>query len=128
MPDPFNLNFFGGKKLREQKNLSFDEAFLDVQNDDPQIMDDEKDRFDLRPLVWLVLISFFVLAGRIYQLQIVHGEAYRDLAEGNKLRVEYVLPPRGLVLDKYEKVIAANMPSFELAVNINLLPRDDAQR
>lgn len=112
---PFEIKGLN-KKMRKSKNLSFEEAFLDMQNDDAETMEDEPERVNYRVLILLILLGFTMLFGRIYFLQAVKGDQYRLMAEGNKLRVRYVLAPRGLITDKNNKTIAGNIPGFELAV------------
>ncbi len=91
-----------------------------MQMDDVEIMEDERENVNYRALALLVLVGFVCLFTRIYFLQVVKGDEYRNLAEGNKLRTRYVLAPRGLILDQFGKTIAGNIPSFELVV----IPKD----
>lgn len=125
--NPFGINAGLDKKLPHSKDLSFDEAYLDAQASEPSVLDNEKDSVNMRFLASILIIGFLALSGRIYLLQIVKGQEYRDLAEGNKLRIQYVLAPRGLILDSSGKVIAGNIPSFELVVDPSALPTDPSQ-
>ncbi|HYF09829.1 MAG TPA: penicillin-binding protein 2, partial [Acetobacteraceae bacterium] len=51
---------------------------------------------------------FGFLAGRLYKLQIIEGQRYATLAEENRISARLIAPPRGQVLDRQGKVIAAN--------------------
>src|SRR6185295_8230536 len=123
-PNPFEVNSSLDRKFKPSKNLSFDEAFLDAQNQEREILDNERDHLNYRLLSFLVILCLTVLLGRIFILQATQGHEYRALAEGNKLRVQYVIAPRGLLEDRSGKVIASNTPSFEVVVVPADLPKD----
>lgn len=112
------------RRVRNPKDLSFEESFLDSQISDPEVMDDERYHPNLRLLASILLLSFIMLLGRIYVLQALKGEEFRNLAEGNKLRTNYVLASRGLILDRAGKIIAGNIPSFEVVANPAELPKE----
>jgi penicillin-binding protein 2 len=122
---PFELKSLFKKRIRSQKDLGFEEILFDVQLDDPSQIESERDSINYRFLSVILLTCFAVLFGRIYFLQAVKGEEYRQVAEGNKLHNQYILAPRGLIQDKYGKTIASNMPSFELVVFANKLPENE---
>ena len=67
-------------------------------------------------LFWAILIVFLILLGRVWQLQIIQGEKYRQLADKNRLRLEKVNPPRGRIFDRKGRLIVGNKPSFDLFV------------
>ncbi|HEV8601332.1 MAG TPA: penicillin-binding protein 2 [Patescibacteria group bacterium] len=125
--DPFSFAGPSHSKLKKTKDLTYDEAFLDVNMEEGQIMDDERASVDLRMFFLILLVGFAALAIRIYFLQGIKGAEYRGIAEGNKLRVQYVLAPRGLILDRSGKTIAGNVPGFELVVNPADLPADEGE-
>ena len=100
---------------------------MDLQNEDADVLDDERDEINYRLLGSVTILLLMVLFGRIFFLQAIKGAEYRSLAEGNKLRVQYVLAPRGLLLDRYGKTIASNVPNFELVVVTSDLPKDNTQ-
>ena len=122
--DPFKIENKSYGRLNYGKNLNFDEAYIDYQDENTEILDDEREHVNYRILTGVVLLAIVVLLGRAFFLQALHGQEYKALAEGNKLRVQYVLAPRGLIMDRNGKVIAANTPIFELAVVTADLPKD----
>ena len=123
MHNPFEIetNISTGR-VKRGKNLGFDEAFLDLHLDEAQVLEDERENVNYRVLAGFFLFCILALAFRVSFLQGIKGGEYRALAEGNKLRVQYVLSPRGLITDRTGKVIAANIPSFELDVVTADLP------
>jgi penicillin-binding protein 2 len=56
------------------------------------------------------------LAARFWQLQIVRAPTYRELARANHVRQIPENAPRGLILDRYGRIIGENRPSFNLTV------------
>jgi len=72
----------------------------------------------LRARTGLVGVAFLfaLLAGRVFDLQVVHGGKYEQLAEENQIKVRRERAPRGLVQDRHGYVLAENRPSFALAV------------
>ena len=49
-----------------------------------------------------------VLAGKLYQVQIVDGGRYATLADTNRISARLIAPPRGRILDRSGVVVAGN--------------------
>jgi penicillin-binding protein 2 len=69
-------------------------------------------RVILTSFVSLVLLS--VVIARLVQLQIVDYEVFAAQSLGNRYRIEAVPPIRGLVFDRTGRVIAENLPAYQL--------------
>jgi len=82
----------------------------------------------LRFLWWLMVLVFVSVGARLYYLGITEHGYYREISEGNRLRVEYLPAPRGAVYDRYSEVLAANRPSFEAVATPLDLPKDEQER
>lgn len=100
---------------------------MDLLNDEQEVLDDEREPLNYRVLASVLLVCLGLLFSRVTYLQVVKGAEYRALAEGNKLRVQYLLAPRGLLLDRSGEVIASNTPSFELVAVTADLPKDKVE-
>ena len=62
-------------------------------------------------------ISFgLILVGRLYQLQILHNDAYLKLSDKNQFDHRLVMAPRGRILDSKNRLLAGNSEVFELIV------------
>jgi penicillin-binding protein 2 len=59
---------------------------------------------------------FFLLFTRLWYLQILKTESFRDLSENNRLRFLPVAASRGGILDRNGKELVKNRPSFSVAV------------
>lgn len=69
----------------------------------------------------LALVS--ALAGRLYHLQMYNSDVYKTLAEDNRVRLNVVLPARGQLTDRNDRVLADNIPRYQLW--IEPMPFDD---
>jgi len=65
-------------------------------------------------LLFVAFWAFALLLGRLYWLQVVESDRYRDLSENNRLRLRTVRAPRGLILDRKGRAIAETQGSFDL--------------
>lgn len=78
--------------------------------------------------LFLLFSVCFLFFGRAAQLQIMEGEHYQALAEGNRIRIATIIPPRGLVFDKNGEQLVGNGPSFVLTMTIADIPDDAEER
>src|SRR5690554_7935470 len=78
----------------------------------------ERRLFQRRALVLLglVVLALSGLLVRMYQLQIVEHEIYTTLSDKNRVQVQSVPPPRGLVYDRSGILLAENRPVFSLTL------------
>lgn len=76
----------------------------------------------------IAMLGLFVLFGKTFYLQIVKGEYYRDLAEGNRIRLRPILSERGIIYDRFHTELVENVPNFSLALIPQDLPRNPGKR
>ena len=57
-----------------------------------------------------------ILLGRMYYLQVLESDRYKTLAEENRISTRLLAPPRGLIYDRFGKVIADNNQNFRALV------------
>jgi len=55
-----------------------------------------------------------VVVARLIQLQVVDYEHFAKRSQGNRIRIEAVPPIRGLVFDRKGRVLAENLPAYQL--------------
>ena len=74
--------------------------------------------------IWVALglafFCLFILILRLWYLQIIKGEFFRDRSENNRLRTIYLPSPRGLIFDRNGDLLVRNRPSF----NVDLVVED----
>lgn len=74
----------------------------------------------LWPLVFVVLALFSVFVGRLFQLQILEGEYLKGRSEANYVRTVQLDAPRGTIVDREGRAIAASRPAY----HVDLLPNE----
>ena len=67
-------------------------------------------------LSFVVAGIFFLLLLRLWHLQILNADNYRNMSENNRLRFVPVAASRGAIMDRNGTVLVSNQPSFSLAV------------
>ena len=67
-----------------------------------------------------LLVGLALLLIRLAYLQLMHGEAFRQLAEQNRLRLVPEAAPRGLILDREGRRLATNRITFRTSA----IPQD----
>lgn len=75
----------------------------------------------LAPVFFLVLI-FAIILVRLFYLQVLRGNYYKNLSDQNRTRTEVVAAPRGIILDRNARPLVANSASYRF------LARDEALR
>ncbi|HLW47625.1 MAG TPA: penicillin-binding protein 2 [bacterium] len=78
----------------------------------------DRDIFERRLSAILVVVAamLIVLVVRLWQVQVVQGDYYLKLSEENRLRVTPVAAPRGALVDRQGRTLAANRPAFTVAL------------
>ena len=67
-------------------------------------------------LSWGSVLASGLLTLRLVDLQLLHGERYRRLAEQNRLRLVPEQAARGVILDRDGAVLATNQTAFRVAL------------
>lgn len=78
----------------------------------------ERRLFQRRAMVMLVMVVVLlgILLARMYQLQVVEHDIYTTLSDKNRVQVQSVSPPRGLVYDRNGVLLAENRPVFSVTL------------
>lgn len=78
----------------------------------------EKQMFIGRAMVLFLLILGMVgvLVFRMVQLQVLEHDVYQTRSEQNRIQVQPLAPPRGLIFDRHGEVLADNRVSSSLAL------------
>lgn len=79
-------------------------------------MEDKARLERVRILACLILITFVILAGRLWQLQVVHGQRYAEMADGNRIRWIREPAPRGRIYDRNGVPLVTNRASFTVSL------------
>ncbi|MGB3211624.1 MAG: penicillin-binding protein 2 [Desulforhopalus sp.] len=88
--------------------------FADIAEKDEGALNLLKKRLFAASVVILFFLAIIIL--RLWFLQISNGEEYEKRAYGNRVRIRTLVPPRGHILDRNNREIVTNRPSFNVAL------------
>src|SRR5919197_4212930 len=75
---------------------------------------------ELKPRTWWMALAasaaFLVLAVRLYQLQILRGDEYKERADENFVKELRVPADRGFMLDRNHRVLVDSRPSYDVTL------------
>lgn len=115
-------SYAGHFRKKQIKSDSIEDAFL--SNFDP---DKDKKTISSWRIVILscfLIITFFGLFLRIFHLQMALGEENRQRADVNRIKIQIIHAPRGVIYDRNGKILAQNIPGFRM--EDKFLNRDQA--
>ncbi|HEX9926686.1 MAG TPA: penicillin-binding protein 2 [Anaerolineae bacterium] len=72
----------------------------------------------------VVLLVFVVMATQLWNLQVIQGETYKELADANRFRLTQVPASRGVIYDRDGELLVRNRPIYNVAVIPAYLPED----
>ncbi len=75
----------------------------------------------------LLVASFLFIALKLWQLQIVSGQDYQRSADNNRFRLVPIDAPRGIIYDRFGRLLVRNVPSFTVSIVRAGLPEDPKQ-
>jgi penicillin-binding protein 2 len=106
----------------------------------------EQRLFNRRVIAALAVIGFCLVAliARLFYLQVYRHDYFSELSTGNRIRIEPLPPPRGIIYDRNGMPLALNRPAYQLElvreqvpdledtlrrlVDVQLLEADDYER
>jgi penicillin-binding protein 2 len=62
----------------------------------------------------IVVLLTGILIWRLVHLQVVEYQRFSDLSQGNQIKIESLAPTRGLILDRAGRILAENVPAWQL--------------
>jgi penicillin-binding protein 2 len=68
----------------------------------------------LNVFLGIIFFAISILLIKTFYLQIIKGDYYRNVAEGNRIRVETVNARRGIIYDRNLVPLVRNIPTFSL--------------
>ena len=90
------------------------------------------------------MLAVTVLVVRLVYLQVLRHDYFTELSQGNRIRIDPLPPPRGLIYDRNGVALALNRPAYQLEVireqtpdiddtlrrlvALGLLPSEDLER
>ncbi len=72
--------------------------------------------FNFKAAKAFMLIFVMILISRLWYLQIIHGEEFREFSNKNLLKSSDVYAPRGRIYDRDGKVLVENLPAYKAVI------------
>ncbi len=63
-----------------------------------------------------IFILFLTITIRLWHLQIFKGQYYYILSKKNRIRFEDIYVPRGIILDRKDRIVAQNLPAYAIGI------------
>lgn len=73
----------------------------------------------------LIILLLTALVARLIYLQISGHEYYSAQANNNRIKISTLPPTRGIIYDRYGKILAENIPAYSLELTPELTPDID---
>jgi penicillin-binding protein 2 len=74
----------------------------------------------------VIFICCGLIFGRLWYLQIMQGSELRQFSEKNRVKETKLPAPRGLILDRENRVLVDNLPGFEASISPQYATKLDA--
>lgn len=128
MSDPFIIQLLGkgikGKKIPNFSRHLDEGSYLPESEPETAALATPIKRGRIYFLFLFIFLLTLLMLGRLFWLQIVHGQEYRDIADGNRIRILPIKADRGLIYDRNLQPLVKNRPAFSLVVIPGDLPKD----
>ena len=69
-----------------------------------------------RILKGIIFLLFFTLSLRFFQLQVLSGAIYEAWSDRNRVRQVSIVANRGIIFDRYNRILVDNRPSYSLFI------------
>ncbi|PIR96709.1 MAG: penicillin-binding protein 2 [Candidatus Doudnabacteria bacterium CG10_big_fil_rev_8_21_14_0_10_41_10] len=109
-------------KWESGKFLGYEESDNEVGSE-LESLSGKGHRFVYRYLFIVLALVTAVFFARLLDLEILNFDQHLSRAEGNRLRVQYLIAPRGVIFDRFGVPLAGNVASFDLVVTPLDLPK-----
>jgi len=87
--------------------------------------------FDIKKvskISFVLLIFLLLILIRVAWLQVVKGDYYYGIAEGNRIRISRIESKRGIIYDRKNRLLVRNVANFLLYFTPADFPKEDAEK
>jgi len=128
MKDIFNPGETSGEVEKANHGLGVDWYHPMSNSTDEPVEEEDKPSYSLKTFQVAVVFVLCLFSFRLMQLQVVSGQEYRNLSEGNSIRVQVLPADRGLVFDANSEILTSNQNLSALSIDLNQVPKDWSDR
>jgi len=75
-----------------------------------------------------ITVILLIFIGRLFNLQIIQGESYREIADDNRFDEISIPAQRGVIYDRNNFQLVRNIPEYRVMVTPALLPDSNAEK
>ncbi len=130
--DNFKKITLGGDKNLEWVEESFSatekRVYGGAEREKPKYLGSVFTQQKLMGILFFIFLGLFLLLIRTAYLQAVKGSFYHQLAEGNRIRINYIKSSRGIIYTRNLAPLVKNTSTFSLYLSPIDLPRNEEQR
>ena len=65
------------------------------------------------------LVSLSIIIERLYNLQVRQAEKYKKLSDDNRINLSFIIPSRGLIVDRNGNTLADNREQYQLLFKLD---------
>ncbi len=116
-------------RRKAPRNIAIEESLSDAWSEELGVVEVPLDERPFWFFGAVALAAGVLLAGRVMWLGITDAHFYAVRAEMNQFQFERINAPRGIITDRFGKIIADNAPSFSVVLDLKafLLEAPEAQ-
>jgi penicillin-binding protein 2 len=105
-------------RKRSHRDIAVEESLSDAWSEELGVLEVPLDERPFWIFGALALFAGMMLVGRMVWLSVLNGPYYSVRAEMNQFQLERIAAPRGIITDRFGKVIADNAPSFSVVLDL----------
>src|SRR3972149_2518637 len=64
----------------------------------------------------VIIVVFSIIFSRLWYLQIIKGDYFKNLSENNRIRIQEIPAPRGILYDREGIPLVDSFPSFDVSL------------
>jgi len=131
--DPFQVKYVEGKSIGQNSGGladNWDEALIEGKGETEEVMTISP-LFNYKKIKWIylgVVLVFLLLLSRLFYLQVLASDTFKQAAAENRFRIQTKKSVRGVVYDTNKNILVRNVPSFDLIMVPADLPKEEADR
>lgn len=127
--NPFAIQQEGGLKLDKfSYRLSWTEESFNINGGGRETIGRFFNFSRIRLIALFIFTLFCLLFARTAWLQLIRGEYYYQLAEGNRIRIARIEARRGIIYDRDGRALSTNKANFLLYFIPADLPKEETER
>jgi penicillin-binding protein 2 len=107
-----------------KKDIFLEDSVLDDLSEGLDIIEQPLPPSIFGLVSWIIGLIIIVVVGRLAYIQIINGKLYQARALANAGQQTVLKAPRGIIYDRYGRILVTNKPSFGLSLNLSELFKD----